>query len=451
VLAQEVIRRKRDGHALSEAEIACFVAGLVDASWSEGQCAAMAMAVVLKGMSAAETVWLTRAMTRSGMQMDWRQAGLNGPVLDKHSSGGVGDKVSLVLAPIVAACGGFVPMISGRGLGHTGGTLDKLESIPGYRIAPDAAGLMHAMRVAGCAIVGASANLAPADRKLYAIRDVTATVESTALITASILSKKLAAGLDGLVMDVKVGNGAFAGSLAQARELADALVTVANGAGLPTRAWITDMNQVLGESCGNALELHEAIAFLKCERQEPRLLEVSRMLAAEMLLLGNLARDQQDALQRVDDALGNGQALEHFARMVTALGGPDDFCDRPGHYMQSAPVQVEVTASRAGYVRSMATRDIGVLVVQLGGGRHQPGDAIDSRVGMSNVAPIGARVEAGDPLALIHAADAAAAESTRQALLACIEIADDAPPLQPTMVERRALTTSPRALNPPFP
>ena len=259
MLAQEIIRHKRDGLALDRAQIDAFVGGLVDNSWSESQAAAMAMAMFLNGMSSTETVALTHAMTHSGEVFDWASANLPGPILDKHSTGGVGDKVSLMLAPIVAACGGFVPMISGRGLGHTGGTLDKLDSIPGYRTAPGLAQLREALRSAGCAIVGATAALAPADRRLYAIRDLTATVESVPLITASILSKKLAAGLQGLVMDVKVGNGAFAAELPMARALARSIVDISAGAGLPARAWVTDMNQVLGSSCGNALEVREAV------------------------------------------------------------------------------------------------------------------------------------------------------------------------------------------------
>jgi len=424
MLAQEIIRRKRDGHALSEGEIAAFVRGLVDCSWSEGQSAAMAMAMLLKGMGAAETVCLTLAMARSGALLDWSRADLPGPILDKHSSGGVGDKVSLMLAPIVAACGGFVPMVSGRGLGHTGGTLDKLQSIPGYQIAPDSAQLLHALSSAGCAIVGASAEVAPADRRLYAIRDVTATVESTALITASILSKKLAAGLQGLVMDVKTGNGAFAASMEDAQTLARSLVSVANGAGLPTRAWITDMNQVLGDACGNALEVMEALAFLKGERQEPRLLEVTRTLSAELLQLGGLAATVELGLQKVDAALHSGRALEQFARMVQALGGPADFCENPASYLAAAPVQLEVCAPRAGWVSSMATRDIGLQVIALGGGRHVATDAVDSRVGFSHFVKIGQRVEQGSLLALVHAANAVAAESARLALLDLIHIGD---------------------------
>lgn len=436
MLAQEIIRRKRDGHALGEAEIAAFVSGLVSGEWSEGQCAAMAMAILLKGMAQAETVALTLAMTRSGTVMDWRSADLHGPILDKHSSGGVGDKVSLMLAPIVAACGGYVPMVSGRGLGHTGGTLDKMESIPGYRIAPDATLLRQTLQTAGCAIVGASSELAPADRRLYAIRDVTATVESTALITASILSKKLAAGLQGLVMDVKSGNGAFASTEAQARSLAQSLVSVANGAGLPTRAWITDMNQVLGHSCGNALEVQEALAFLRGERQEPRLLEVTRMLCAELLQVGGLAAEMPQALQRVDQALGSGRALECFGRMVHGLGGPADFCERPAHYLAAAPVQQPVLAQRSGWVRAMATREIGLLVIELGGGRHQASDRIDARVGLSSMAQLGQRVEEGEVLAMVHAADAELAERAGRQLLGLIELGDEPVGTPAVMLQR---------------
>jgi thymidine phosphorylase len=439
MLAQEIIRRKRDGHALTEVEIGEFVRGLVSGAWSEGQSAAMAMAMLLKGMSDAETVALTRAMTHSGAVLDWRSADLPGPILDKHSSGGVGDKVSLMLAPIVAACGGFVPMLSGRGLGHTGGTLDKLESIPGYQIRPDQTRLRAALHAAGCAIVGPSAALAPADRQLYAIRDVTATVESTALITASILSKKLAAGLQGLVMDVKTGNGAFAASMAEARTLAQSLVRVANGAGLPTRAWITDMNQVLGDTCGNALEVEEAVAFLKGERQEPRLLEVTRTLSAELLHLGGLASDLAQGLQRVDAALANGQALDRFARMVHALGGPVDFCERPDLYLAGAPVQRQVLAPRDGWVCAMATRDMGLQVIALGGGRHIASDAVDARVGLSQVAPLGQKVARGQLLARVHAADEATANAAQSRLCALIAVGDVEPQTTPVpMIERMA-------------
>ena len=298
------------------------MAGITDGSMSDAQVAAFAMAVYFRGMTWEECAALTRAMAGSGTVLDWTEAGLEGPVLDKHSTGGVGDTVSLILAPLVAACGGVVPMISGRGLGHTGGTLDKLASIPGYEVAPDPARFRAAVRQAGCAIVGPTAELAPADRRLYAIRDVTATVDSVPLITASILAKKLAAGLDALVMDVKVGSGAFAGSLASAQALAESLVTVAADAGLRAVAWLTDMNQVLGHDVGNALEVREAVDFLAGRRREARLHAVTSALAREMLVLGRLAADHGEADGVVERALASGAAAERFARMVVALGRP---------------------------------------------------------------------------------------------------------------------------------
>jgi thymidine phosphorylase len=436
MLAQEIIRIKRDGGTLVPAHIDHFVRGLVDESWSEGQAAALAMAMFLQGMSPDETVALTRAMTHSGRVMDWSAANLNGPILDKHSSGGVGDKISLMLAPMVAACGGVVPMISGRGLGHTGGTLDKLGCIPGYQTTPDVNTLHQALKSAGCAIIGQTDDLAPADRRLYAIRDVTATVESVPLITASILSKKLAAGLQGLVMDVKAGNGAFAASMDMASRLAQSLVRVAGGAGLPTTAWITDMNQVLGSTCGNALEVLEAIAFLKGQAPEPRQLLLTRTLCAELLQMGGLATDNADALQKVDHALQSGQALEHFSRMIFALGGPADLVDQPHHYLAAAPVQRVIPAARSGWVTGMATRDIGLLIVELGGGRRKASDHIDARVGFSQFAQIGQPVQAGEPLAVVHAADKAAADHARAALLTLIEISDEPISLAPVMVQR---------------
>lgn len=436
MLAQEIIRIKRDGQTLARTHIDHFVKGLVDGSWSEGQAAALAMAMFLKGMRRDETVALTQAMTHSGLVMDWSNAHLDGPILDKHSSGGVGDKVSLMLAPIVAACGGIVPMISGRGLGHTGGTLDKLGSIPGYNATPDVATLHRALQTAGCAIIGQTAELAPADRRLYAIRDVTATVESVPLITASILSKKLAAGLQGLVMDVKVGNGAFADSMDMAATLAESLVQVANGAGLPTRAWLTDMNQVLGHTCGNALEVLEAVDFLKGQATEPRQMEVTRRLSAELLLMGGLATDEAEALQKVDHALHSGQALEHFSSMISALGGPTNFVEQPQRYLPGAPVTLALPAPRSGWVTGMATRDIGLLIIELGGGRRKASDVVDPRVGFSQFAQIGQQVQAGEPLAVVHAADAAAAQYACQALQSLIQMGDTPHKPLPVLVKR---------------
>ena len=343
-----------------------------------------------------------------------------------------------MLAPIVAACGGVVPMISGRGLGHTGGTLDKFDSIPGYQTAPTLDRLRTALRAAGCAIIGQTAELAPADRRLYAIRDVTATVESIPLITASILSKKLAAGLQGLVMDVKTGNGAFAAAMPMAQDLAHSLVQVANGAGLPTQAWITDMNQVLGHSCGNAVEVHEALAFLQGTRRDARLLDVTRMLSAELLLIGKLVDTRDAALARVDAALSSGAALERFARMVAALGGPADFCERASHYLAAAPVVRPVLAVRSGWVHRMATRDIGLAVIELGGGRRQASDVVDHRVGFSQVVGIGQRVEHGEPLAMVHAASDAAADAASARLAGLIQVGDERRAVTPALIERIA-------------
>ena len=328
MLPQEIIRAKRDGETLSAGEIGDFIAALTSGAVTEGQAAAFAMAIYFRGMSLDERVALTQAMTRSGARLDWRDANLPGPILDKHSTGGVGDNVSLMLAPMLAACGAYVPMISGRGLGHTGGTLDKLDSIPGYASQPDLALFKRVVKEAGCAIIGQTADLAPADRRLYAIRDVTATVESVALITASILSKKLAAGLQGLVMDVKTGSGAFMATLEGARELATSIATVANDAGLPTVSLITDMNEPLASAAGNAVEIRNAVDYLTGARRDERLDRVTMALGAELLALSGLAHDADAGAAALRRALETGAAAERFERMVAALGGPKDFISR---------------------------------------------------------------------------------------------------------------------------
>ena len=420
-LPQEIIRRKRDGDALTAEEIESFVAGIADGSLGDGQLAALAMAVFLNGMTSEETVALTRAMTASGRQLDWQGFALTGPVLDKHSTGGVGDKVSLILAPILAACDAYVPMISGRGLGHTGGTLDKLESIPGYNATPDIATFQRVVAEVGCAIIGQTADLAPADRRLYAVRDVTATVESIPLITASILSKKLAAGLDGLVMDVKVGNGAFASSMQMADDLAESIVSVAEGAGLPTTALITDMNQPLGRSAGNALEVLECVEMLAGEPGDSRLREVTLALAAEMLLLGGF-RNGDAALAQAEDALTSGRAAEHFDAMVAALGGPTDFIARAKNLLPRAPVVRAVQAKAAGVVSACDTRAVGLAVIALGGGRRRVEDRIDPAVGFDDLVPLGQVVTAADPIAVVHAADEASAEAAAELLQKAFEI-----------------------------
>ncbi len=433
----EVIRAKRDGRALDEAQIDDFVRGLVTRTWSEGQVAALAMAILLNGMTRAEAALLTRAMMHSGAVLDWSRAGLRGPVIDKHSTGGVGDKVSLMLAPIVAACGGVVPMISGRGLGHTGGTLDKLQSLAGYNVAPSKALLTRVLREAGCAIVGASARVAPADRRLYAIRDVTATVESTPLITASILSKKLAAGLQFLVMDVKAGNGAFCATSDAARELAQSIVQVAAGAGLPTRALITDMNQVLGRTAGNALEVQEAVHFLTGRGpREPRLEAVTLALCGEMLALSGLCDDAKAGQALAHDALVSGNAAERFARMVVALGGPRNVLSARFAGLPKARVVLPLPSPSAGVIAAMDTREIGLAVVSLGGGRRIASDEIDVRVGLSEIQPVGTRVAVGQPLMHVHALSRDAAHAAVARIVQAIRIAPRADPPSLVVIER---------------
>jgi thymidine phosphorylase len=418
----EVIRAKRDGAALGEEDIGRLIAGIVDGSVSDAQVAAFTMAVYFRGMSQAECAWLTRAMTRSGTVLDWPDLG--GPILDKHSTGGVGDKVSLILAPVVAAAGGFVPMISGQGLGHTGGTLDKLGSIPGYDTTPDVKRFQSAVRAAGCAIVGPTADLAPADRRLYAIRDVTATVESIPLITASILSKKLAAGLDALVMDIKVGSGAFVPALETATALGESLLAVAGDAGLRTTALLTEMGQVLGHHVGNALEVLEAIEFLTGARRDARLHAVTSALASELLVLGGLARDDGEATAAVDKALASGAAAERFAKMVKALGGPADVVERPGRHLARAAVELAVAPDSAGVITRIDARAIGRLVAALGGGRQAIEDAIDTAVGLAEVRGIGERVSRDRPIAVVHARSLGAAEAAAAALRRAISVGD---------------------------
>ncbi len=432
MLATEILRAKRDGAALSTAQVEAFAQGLASGAWSDAQCGAMAMAILLNGMDRAETVALTEAFTRSGEVLDWHAEGFDAPVLDKHSTGGVGDKVSLALAPIVAACGGLVPMVSGRGLGHTGGTLDKLEALPGYAADPPRERLVGALRAAGCAIVGASARLAPADRRLYAIRDVTATVESLPLITASILSKKRAAGLDALVLDVKCGSGAFMADAARATALAQTLVDTARGAGLPALALLTDMDRVLGHSAGNALEVQEALDLLCGRPVDARLRVLTLELSARLLHLGGLFDTLPAAAAAAERALAAGAAAERFARMVAALGGPADVLRQAG--LPRAPVQRPVPAPREGHVAALDVRALGLAVVALGGGRRRDGDAVDPRVGLAQVRAPGDRLRAGEPLALVHAADersAAAAVATVQAAFA---LADAAPPAAPLVI-----------------
>ena len=433
MLFTDVIRTKRDGGVLSDEQIQFFVDGLADESIPAEQVSALAMAVVFNSMTFDETSKLTLAMASSGTKLEWQDLQLHGPVVDKHSTGGVGDKVSFMLAPIVAACGCHVPMISGRGLGHTGGTTDKAEAIPGYNTAPDFATFRQIVKDVGCAIIGQTADLAPADRRFYAIRDITATVESVPLITASILSKKIAAGLGALVMDVKVGTGAFMKTPDRARKLAESIIATAAVAGVKTHALVTDMNQVLGRTAGNALEIDETMRYLRDEQREPRLDAVVLGLCAEMLIVTGMESDRAVAEKRCDDAIISGRALEIFGKMVAALGGPADFIENSSKYLAAAPVVRPVHA--AGYLTTVNVRGVGHAIIELGGGRHSVGEVLDLSVGFSDIASLGTLLDDHTPLAVVHAASEADAEQAEALLLAACTTGADVPTIAPVISE----------------
>nr|WP_205945520.1 MULTISPECIES: thymidine phosphorylase [Erwinia] len=435
-MPQEIIRKKRDGQALSEEEIRFFINGVRDNTVSEGQIAALAMTIYFHDMSLPERVALTMAMRDSGSVLNWKALNLNGPVVDKHSTGGVGDVTSLMLGPMVAACGGYVPMISGRGLGHTGGTLDKLEAIPGFDIFPQDDRFRQIIKEVGVAIIGQTNSLAPADKRFYATRDITATVDSIPLITASILAKKLAEGLDALVMDVKVGSGAFMPTFEKSEALAQAIVGVANGAGCKTTALLTDMNQVLASSAGNALEVREAVQFLTGEYRNPRLLEVTMALCSEMLLSGGLATSADDARSKLQAVLDNGRAAEIFARMVAAQKGPTDFIERMDSYLPAPMLSKAVFADRPGIVNAMDTRALGMAVVSLGGGRRRASDSIDYSVGFSDVAQLGDAVDGQRPLAVIHASDEASWQEAASAVKRAVAVGEGVPASTPVIYRR---------------
>ncbi|WP_426103972.1 thymidine phosphorylase [Massilia sp. TSP1-1-2] len=421
-LTQEIIRKKRDGGALSAEEIQFFVRGITDNSVTEGQIAALAMAVFFNDMNMDERVAFTLAMRDSGQVMEWKSLNLPGPVVDKHSTGGVGDVVSLMLGPMIAACGGFVPMISGRGLGHTGGTLDKFDAIPGYCTVPDPELFRTVVKDVGVAIIGQTAQLAPSDKRFYSIRDTTATVESVAMITGSILSKKLSAGLDALVMDVKVGSGAFMPSYDKSVELAESIVAVGNGAGTHTSALLTEMNESLGPVAGNALEVRLAMDYLTGRSRPARLHEVTMALCAEMLILGKLAANETEARAKLQTGLDSGEAAERFSRMVAALGGPADLVERPDAYLEKAPIIVPVPALQAGFATSTDCRGLGLAVVSLGGGRCRPQDAIDFAVGLTGLVELGDQIAVGQPLAMVHARTQASAEQAVREVQAAYQV-----------------------------
>ncbi|MGB1261327.1 MAG: thymidine phosphorylase [Cognaticolwellia sp.] len=433
LLPQEIIRTKRNGGSLSQEQIQFFVDGLVTLNFNDAQAGSMAMAIFQQGMATQEIIDLTMAMKNSGDVLSWPE--LDGPIVDKHSTGGVGDKVSFMLAAIVAACGAYVPMISGRGLGHTGGTSDKLESIAGFNVQPSIGTFKSIVKDLGMAIISQTDNLAPADKRLYGIRDITATVESIPLITASILSKKLAAGLDSLVMDVKVGNGAMMSNIDDAKALAQSIVNVANGAGVPTQAIITDMNQVLGASAGNALEMAETVKYLNGSLREPRLHAVVVSLAKAMLVSAKVVENDKQALEKINHALASGAAAEIFGKMIHALGGPSDFMEDPWRAMERGAVIKDVIAPDHGYIVGMQTRDIGMAVVGLKGGRTANGQQIDHSVGFDRILPIGTRVNRGDVVARVHARDENSASQASAQYLTALVINEQQAEQQPVIYQ----------------
>lgn len=431
--ARSIIAKLRDGKIPDSQELSWFAHGLASGQVSDAQAGAFAMAVLLNGLSEPGRVGLTRAMRDSGKVLTWD---LPGPVLDKHSTGGIGDCVSMLLAPALAACGAYVPMISGRGLGHTGGTLDKLEAIPGLRTMLSEDQLRSQITEAHCAIIAATDDLAPADRRLYAVRDVTGTVESIDLITASILSKKLAAGLEGLVLDVKCGSGAFMKTPEQAEALARALVSTAQGAGCMTTALISDMNQPLATAAGNALEVIEVMETLSGTSVNVALWDLTAALGGEVLALGGLAADAQDGAARIEQALESGAAAEVFGRMVAAQGGPSDFVERWPDRLPAAPVMREVPALDDGYIVQIDGEALGHAVVRLGGGRLRQDDKINPSVGLSDLIGLGEEIGAGVPLCMVHATTEDAADAAVKAVQSAYRVGTSAPDEPPLILKR---------------
>ncbi len=422
MLPQEIIRHKRDNKILSKEEIDSFITGIVNEKIDLCQISAFTMAVYFNGMTTEERVYLTKAMTHSGRVLDWKAENIENPIVDKHSTGGVGDKVSLMLAPIVAACGGSVPMIAGRGLGHTGGTIDKLESIPGYQTSIPLDKFQKIVKKCGYSIIGQTIEIAPADRKIYAVRDITATVESLDLITASILSKKIAAGLETLVMDVKVGSGAFMADIEEARALANAICSVANAAGVKTSAIITNMDQVLGASAGNAIEIIETIKFLRNEDVDQDLYKVTEALAIEMLVKSGVMTSEKEAAQKIKQVIENGQAAEIFQKSSFEHGAPADLVDNYQSYLKLAPVCEPIFAQKEGFVSKMNVRNVGMDIIRLGGGRIVPNVAINHSVGFNKFVKIGQKVGPQDPIAFAYINDKAELEETKNTLCSAIEV-----------------------------
>ena len=436
VLPQEIIRKKRDGNLLSKEEIEYFVKGLTDNFFSDTQIASMSMAIFLNGMGEDETVYLTEAMTRSGDILQWEEILDSSFICDKHSTGGVGDKVSFLLAPILAACGGYVPMISGRGLGHTGGTLDKFDAIPGYNTQPDINTFKKVVKEVGCAIIGQTDSLAPADKKLYAIRDITSTIESIPLITSSILSKKIAAGLKSLVLDVKVGNGSFNSTVDIAENLARSLVSVAKGSGLKCSAILTDMNQILGRNAGHSLEVVECIEYLTGENKNTRLANITNNLSIELLCMNDKNLSRNNALEKIIQVVENGKAAEKFERMVSLLGGTSNILTTYKKNLQSSAYCEDIYSENDGYVNFVKTRTLGLILIEIGGGRKQISDTIDYSVGYGNVIDIGQQVDKNTPLLTIFAKNKEDVDRVREQICDCFMITDSVVKEQETIYKK---------------
>ena len=423
MIPQEIIRKKRDNKTLTEGEIKSFVLGLTNGSFSDSQIASMSMAILINDMTKEETIWLTNAMTNSGDKLDWQDIVESDLVCDKHSTGGVGDKVSLILAPILAACGVYVPMISGRGLGHTGGTLDKFDTIPGYNTQPSIDVFRKVVKDVGCAIIGQTSNLVPADKKLYSIRDAVGAVESIPLITSSILSKKIASGLKNLVLDVKVGNGSFNNTKDVALNLARSLVSVAKGAGLQCQAILTDMNQVLGWNAGHTLEIKECAEYLTNKRKNKRLEKITNELIASVLMMAKKT-EKQESYEKINQVLSNGMAAEKFNKMVHALGGPADFLEKHDSLLQSSSYVGEIKANETGSIHSIETRMLGLTLIELGGGRKQVDDEINYAVGYENVVSVGDNVDTSTPLLRVHASSQSDFDRVKNEIEKCFVISD---------------------------
>ncbi|HKV35729.1 MAG TPA: thymidine phosphorylase [Pyrinomonadaceae bacterium] len=432
---QDVIRKKRDGLSLSREEIEFFISGVTSGRIADYQVSALLMAIYLNGMDQNEQQILTEAMLNSGNILDFSD--IPKPKADKHSTGGVGDKTSIIIAPLVAACGVCVPMISGRGLGHTGGTLDKLESIPGYSVNLSATEFKKVLQDVGYAMAGQTAELAPADKKMYALRDATSTVEAIPLIVASIISKKGAAGLDAMIIDVKVGNGAFMREESRARDLAHALVSTGNSCGIKTRALLTDMNQPLGSAVGNSLEIKECIEILRGEASEGAgpVLDISLELSAHMLVLANVDETIEAARERLQGVLGSGEALECLRRNIAAQGGEPRVCDRPDAFLPLVRESVKVESPRSGYITSVDTTEIGHAIAAIGGGRVRIEDTIDPTVGFISELKLGEQVRTGETFGVVYCADEDAAKEAARRIQAAYHVGDEPPEVEKLVKE----------------